>query len=330
MVQTRQKRAAKPEPELKSKDAARTKKQKQKSSSEEVAKTEDDSAKETTTGSTGSSSGDILNYLLLDATLDAISPPEVLGAKHESDLRYPHSDLSPFCSLVSALLLSKPFSHRLGMRAIHTVLNAPYSFTTPRAVLDAGSDSRWQALMDAHTLHKEKSSGQLRDLSELIKAEYGDDFENGELAQFRAKADGDVAALQAQVCQIKGFAEKTCSLFFRRVQLQWTELFPYADDLAIDAAKEMGLEVSSARDLLGLVRTHLGNVEGEELRRKFIRVLEVLIGKKLDKDIGRAKDQVAELDGAESKGEKAVEPKKESKEEIVDEHEVKGKETTGS
>ncbi|CCG81360.1 Putative uncharacterized protein [Taphrina deformans PYCC 5710] len=291
-------------------------------SSPKKVKTEGAEAKQ---GDDTQSADDILSYLLLDSTLDSISPPEILEPGCEKDLRYPHSDLPPFCALVSALLLSKPFSHRLGMRAIHQIFKEPYSFTTPKVILEAGGDDRWQALKDAHTLHKDKTSGQLRDLSELIKNEYPKDFDNSDLVEFREKAGGDVDMLQKNVCQIKGFAEKTTTLFFRRVQLQWSELFPYADDLALQAAKDMGLEVSSASELRDLLKDHLGDVSEEDLRRQYIRVLEVLIGKKLDKDIDASKEEVAEVKASDS-----GEGVKTDDEEKVEADEVEGKDSTES
>lgn len=260
-------------------------------------KTEPESkSNESEASSPTSAPEEILKYLLLDSTLDSISPPEILEPGCAKELRYPHSDLPPFCSLVSALLLSKPFSHRLGMRAIHQLLNDPYNFTTPKSVLEAGGDARWQALMDAHTLHKDKTSGQLRDLAQLIKDEHPEDYDNSDLKQLHDKAGGSAEKLSEEVCKIKGFAAKTTSLFFRRVQLQWEELFPYADQLALDAAKDVGLQVNDAQELLTLLQEHLGDkVEGESLRRQFVRLLDVLIGKKLDKDVDQVKEQAAEL-----------------------------------
>lgn len=248
------------------------------------------------TTSTGSdSNADILKHLLLDATLESICPPEILEPDRETDLRYPHSDLSPFCCLISALLLSKPFSHRLGMRAIHQVFSAPYSFITPKAVLETGGDERWQALEDAHTLHKEKTSGQFRDLAQLIKDNYPEDYDNGDLGQFHKAAEGDVDKLSDQVCQIKGFAVKTTALFFRRVQLQWEDLFPYADELALAAARDVGLQVKTANELLDLLQNHVGaEHKGEALRRSYVRPLDVLIGKKLDKDIDQVAKEITE------------------------------------
>ena len=193
------------------------------------------SGKSTTNGDPNNYENSIIAYLTSAKALDEISPEEIVGEDKAKDIRYPHSDLSPFACLVSALLLSKPFSHRLGMRAIHTVMNAPYDFTTPKKVADAGGDDRWQALYDAHTLHKEKTSGQLRDLAAFIQESYPEDYDNDKLETFRAKAGGDLKKLEKQTSEIKGFAAKTAQLFFRRVQLHWDELFPFADDLALEA-----------------------------------------------------------------------------------------------
>lgn len=301
-------------------DAAASKRQKKETATEEGGA---DDAK--ASGSISESA--ILTYLLLDSTLDSISPPEILADGCEDELRYPHSDLPPFCALLSALLLSKPFSHRLGMRAIHQIFAKPYEFTTPKAVLEAGGDDRWQALMDAHTLHKEKTSGQFRELAEMIKEEYPEDYDSAELAQFHKKAGGDVGALKDSVCRIKGFADKTTALFFRRVQLQWPELFPYADTVALDSAKEFGLSGSSAEELLDALKSHLGETPEEELRRKYVRLLDVLIGKKLDKAIEEAKEEIARV-GTEDNTSSTT--KQEEKEDQVNRDEVETKTTTES
>lgn len=263
-----------------------------------------DDSEDVKSGKTDSSSdAAIIEYLTSATALDEISPEEILGKDKEKDTRYPQSDLSPFGCLISALLLSKPFSHRLGMRAIHTVLNDPYSFTTPKKVADAGGDDRWQALMDAHTLHKEKTSGQLRDLAAYIKESYADDYDSAELEQFRSAAGGDVQKLEKQCVEIKGFGAKTAQLFFRRVQLHWDELFPYADDLALEAAREIGLSsCKTGQDLADAIHSVVGGDEkSKDFRRTYINAMEVLIGKKLDKDIDQTKSDIADDAKPESK-----------------------------
>ncbi|BFZ53508.1 hypothetical protein PYCC9005_000533 [Savitreella phatthalungensis] len=278
--------------------AAKAVSKKQRAEDSNDVKDEKDSSNE---GSeTGGKDGDveILKYLADPAMLDEISPEEVLGSGKDKDIRYPHSDLPPFLALVSALLLSKPFSHRLGMRAIYTLFNEPYGFTTPKKIADAGGDERWQALMDAHTLHKEKTSGQLRDLAKYIEENFPEDYDNDKLEQFRKKADKSRDNLMKQACAIKGFAEKTSALFFRRAQLDWPdELFPFADELALEAAREIGLSDKASDSAEGL-STALheavgGDQSSREFRRTYINVLEVLIGKKLDKDIDGAKEAIS-------------------------------------
>lgn len=240
---------------------------------------------------------DILTYLLLDSTLDSISPDEIVHEKEEC-LRYPHSDLAPFCALVSALLLSKPFSHKLGMRAIHQLLNPPYSFTTPKSILDAPDDTIWQALNDAQTLHKQKTASQLRKLAQLMEQTYPEDIASSDMTQFRKAAGGNIETLEKMVCRVNGVATKTATLFFRRVQFHWTELFPYADTLALEAARELGLVADSAQDLLDLLKTHLGHddddLKQETLRRQYVRLLDVLVSKKLDKDIDNVEQEATD------------------------------------
>ncbi|KAH7033602.1 uncharacterized protein B0I36DRAFT_383428 [Microdochium trichocladiopsis] len=80
--------------------------------------------------------------------------------------------LTPFEELISAMILSRPISHRLGLRTIRTVLNPPYGFASARAVRDAGEEKRRQALWDARTQHKDKTAAQLGGAAEVVLEKY--------------------------------------------------------------------------------------------------------------------------------------------------------------
>lgn len=101
------------------------------------------------------------------------TPPEPFenkrsGAGEAGHLSYPNSDLTAFQNLLCAILLSKPISHRLGLRSIETLLNKPYLFRTAQDLIDAGNEGRRAALWEARTQHKEKTAVQLGSLAEGI------------------------------------------------------------------------------------------------------------------------------------------------------------------
>ena len=199
----------------------------------------------------------VIQYLLSDDAMSAVSLPkdELL----DDGISFPLSEMSHFQCLLACLLLSKPFSHRLGMRAINVLSAKPYQFTTPKAITSAGHDKVREALEAAHTLHKDKTTGQLMELAEV-----DEDFSKGKsMDELRAFVEG-----------LNGFAEKTTDIFFRLVQFDG----PFLDSAASEAAEELGLP-SDATALRELVSTD------EEFRR----VANVLVLVKLDKRIEEVK-----------------------------------------
>lgn len=173
--------------------------------------------------------------------------------------QYPHSlSLTPFQTLLASLLLSKPISHRLGLRAIKTLFSPPYSYTTPSALEAAGTEGRRAALWDARTQHKEKTAEQLgwvvdgvgemcedteedreslgvvkQEAERLAKEEQGDS-----IAKRKAARMGITASL---VEGIKGVGPGVVSIFLRRIQNQWACVFPFADERTLRYAEELGL-----------------------------------------------------------------------------------------
>lgn len=173
--------------------------------------------------------------------------------------QYPHHlHLTPFQTLLASLLLSKPISHRLGLRAIKTLFSPPYSYTTPSALEAAGTEGRRAALWDARTQHKEKTAEQLgwvvdgvgemcedteedreslgvvkQEAERLAKEEQGDS-----IAKRKAARMGITASL---VEGIKGVGPGVVSIFLRRIQNQWECVFPFADERTLRYAEELGL-----------------------------------------------------------------------------------------
>ncbi|TKY86010.1 hypothetical protein EX895_004835 [Sporisorium graminicola] len=257
------------------------------------------------------------------------TPPEPYenkreGAADAGHLSYPNSDLTAFQTLLCAILLSKPISHRLGLRSIETLLNKPYYFHTAQDLLDAGNEGRRAALWDARTQHKEKTAVQLGSLAEGItalceEAKGKDDARDTlrpildkALAQTEDQADSFQVAEQVKAVltkQINGLGPGGVDIFLRRVQSQWPQVFPYADERALSAAVKFDLisqsdleksQQHATKKLAEKVAEHVGfpldEAKGEEEEAEcgrwwFVRTLDVLIGLDIEKKIDGAAKQ---------------------------------------
>ncbi|KAK1927768.1 hypothetical protein DB88DRAFT_47358 [Papiliotrema laurentii] len=203
--------------------------------------------------------------------------------ENEDVLRYPQSSLTPFQNLVSASILSKPLSHKLGLRTIQTLLNPPFSLRTWKDLDEAGYEGRRKVMWEARTQHKEKTASLLGDLCDGIKELCGEDEEDlSELQGVRDKIDGMKHPKEAQetvekvLTKIKGIGPGVAGIFLRRVQREWQEVFPYIDERSLKAARAFGLvgERGGADEL----KQKTG---GD--REKFVRVVDVLVGLELEK-----------------------------------------------
>lgn len=255
------------------------------------------------------------------------TPPEPYENKREGAgsagyLSYPNSDLTAFQTLLCAMLLSKPISHRLGLRAIETLLNKPYFFRSAQDLEEAGNEGRRAALWEARTQHKEKTAVQLGSLAEGITALCeGKDGEARDtlrpildqaLEQTEDKQDAFQVAEQVKAVltkQINGLGPGGVDIFLRRIQSQWPQVFPYADERALAAAVKFDLisqsdleksQQDATKKLAQKVAEHVGfpleeaqreDEEAECGRWWFVRTLDVLIGLDIEKKIDEAAKQ---------------------------------------
>ena len=220
------------------------------------------------------------------------TPPDEQAGKSskesesESILRYPRSKLTPFQNLVSASILSKPLSHKLGLRTIQTLLNPPFSIRTWKDLDEAGYEGRRKIMWEARTQHKEKTASLLGDLCDGIKELCGQDEDD--LSQLQGVRD-EISGLEPKEAQdkveeiltkIKGIGPGVASIFLRRVQGDWEEVFPYIDDKTLKAAKAFGLVSDGGAEELK------DKVKGD--RDKYVRVVDVLVGLELEKKVEEA------------------------------------------
>ncbi|TEA18340.1 hypothetical protein C8034_v011515 [Colletotrichum sidae] len=214
-------------------------------------------------------------------------------AAEEPLLAYPDSALTPFQNLVAALLLSKPISHRLGLRTINTLLNPPFRLRTPQDLDEAGFEGRRKVMWEARTQHKEKTATQLGGLVEGVRRICGGDdcAEGEEIEQMEGLRDKIKSCETPEEAQkkvesilkegIKGVGPTGAGIFLRRVQGLWEEVFPYADERALDAAVSFELieDGAGAKDLADKVSRDRG---------QFVKLLDVLVGIQLEKKMDEA------------------------------------------
>ncbi|KAG9570198.1 hypothetical protein KCU71_g1329, partial [Aureobasidium melanogenum] len=187
----------------------------------------------------------LLNYLLSPASTELCRPDDessVVESQGADFKTYSSTALSAFEELICAVVLSRPISHKLGLRAIRTILNSPYSFTTPSAIISAGKERRHQALNDAKTQHKDKTAEQIGLVADVVAHKFSKNDTDTSLDKLREQAskgwDMERDLLQEN---IKGLGKTGLDIFFRRVQWLWPEAYPFVDEKSSRGIEKLGL-----------------------------------------------------------------------------------------
>lgn len=82
-------------------------------------------------------------------------------------------------------------------------------------------------------------------------------------------------------------------IFFRRVQVDWNEIYPFADAASIKAAREVGLEVDDADELKKVVDEAIEEKDSEKKRLAFARVVDMLVYLGLEKKTEQVESKIA-------------------------------------
>jgi endonuclease III len=181
------------------------------------------------------------------------------------------SDL--FRLLVLALLTSARIRASIAVDAAAALFRERWR--TPRAMADASWEARSRTLNRAgYARYDERTSTMLGETSALLLDRY-----KGDLRRLREEAGQQPATERKLIKECKGIGDVGADIFFRQVQRKWSELFPFADKRALQAAKGFGLatdagslaELTSPTDfprLIGaLVRADLEHVSLKGDRR---------------------------------------------------------------
>ena len=247
----------------------------------------------------------LLNFLLSPSSLTFARPQdEVEDLKKRPNggtmtRTYGSSPFTPFEELLSALILSRPIGHMLGVRSIRTLLNPPHNLVSPKLIRETGTEGVGQALDDARTQHRQKTAEEIVLLADAVSDTLGEDHYDVSLEKVREECEHNMDKERSILQKtIKGMGPTGLDIFGRRIQGSWGEWYPFADQKTLDALGQLGLP-TNADQLKNVLDEHwkelvvdgvIGDDE-ERRRRAFVRVLERAIGADLE---GKLDDMRAE------------------------------------
>ena len=268
--------------------------------------------------SASASPDDTIAFLLsAPAREQCIHADELEAAETKQRVYSTPATLSVFEELLSALILSRPISHALGQRAIRTLLNPPFSLTTPGAVQAAGQDRVHDALTQARTQHKAKTATQIAGLADVVMERFATGPKDGSLAKLTGDYDevclfpffsSSPHILSSSLRQvrptlqssIKGLGATGLDIFTRRTQASFPPSIathPFLDAVSVKALDSLHLP-SNPADLVNLVKKKAGKEHGE--KETFVMLLERATGALLEGNVDDVLAAVANSQGHQS------------------------------
>jgi hypothetical protein len=140
-----------------------------------------------------------------------------------------------FRLLVMALLMSARIRASTAVDAARALSDRRW--TTARGMADTSWAERTRVLNRAgYARYDERTSTMLGETAELLLDRYG-----GDLRRLREEASRDPTGERRLLKEFKGVGDVGVDIFFREVQRSWTELYPFADRRALEAAGRLGL-----------------------------------------------------------------------------------------
>lgn len=144
-----------------------------------------------------------------------------------------------FKLLVGSSLMSARISSKIAMSAARALFR--HGYTTAQAMADASWQDRVDALVEgSYRRFDESTASYLGDTAELLLDAY-----DGDLRQLRDAAERDPGRERSLLKECKGLGDVGVNIFFREAQTIWDELRPFADQKALDAARQLGLGSSA-------------------------------------------------------------------------------------
>ena len=148
--------------------------------------------------------------------------------------------------LVAALLYSARISADQSTRAARALFEA--GLRTPEAMAEAGWERRVEILnANGYARFDEKTAGMLGEMCETLAERWAND-PNALREEAARDPEQELQLIQA----FNGLGPTGAAIFAREAQDPWPELRPFADKLALRAARELGLP-DDAEGLAALV-----------------------------------------------------------------------------
>jgi hypothetical protein len=178
-----------------------------------------------------------------------------------------------FCLLVISMLSSARVGHAIALRSARVLIER--GWTTPGKMAAASWEQRVNALDEGgYVRYDERTAAMLAQTAQMVVARYG-----GVLRRLRDEAGRDAAQERKLLKQFKGIGDVGANIVFREAQAGWPELYPFADERVLTAAKALGLPADAnalaemvrgrrqfARLVAALIRVHLERTH-EQIRR---------------------------------------------------------------
>jgi hypothetical protein len=177
--------------------------------------------------------------------------------------------------LCASILLGARIGANQAMQAARAL--ADQGWTTAQKMAGSTWEQRTRTLNWAgYARYDESTSRMLGDTAGMLLERYG-----GDLRRLRKAAGREPAREHELLKQCKGLGDVGVSIFCREVQLAWDELYPFADEHALEAAGRLGLE-SDAQALAKRVS-----------KQEFPRLVAALIRTSLAKDFEGVLEQAS-------------------------------------
>lgn len=191
----------------------------------------------------------------------------------ELGIRIEKNEPAPlFQWLVASNLFSTQISFEHGAQAARDLFED--GLTTPEKMRDSRWETRVRILNAAgYARMDEKYATYLGEMAgQLIEAYDGD------LRKLREAADDDPGDILDRLKTFEGISASGASIFCREVQQVWDELYPFADDKALEAARalDLGTDAKALADLVG--------------KDDFARLVAALVRADLTNDIDAIRD----------------------------------------
>jgi endonuclease III len=140
-----------------------------------------------------------------------------------------------FRLLVAALLFSARIRSSVAVAAARAL--AAQGWTSVEKLAASSWRERTTTLnQSGYARYDERTSTMLGDTAQLALERYG-----GDLRRLRDDAGRDASRERELLKQFKGIGDVGADIFLREVQAVWDEVYPFADERALSAARELGL-----------------------------------------------------------------------------------------